>query len=494
MIPRPVQYLAFFLIVATWCHAARPNILFLSVDDMSCDSVGVYGSRLKDTTPHIDRLATQSLRFQYAHVVVGNCMPGRNVMFSGLYPHNNGVEGFYQIKSPKYPVLCDLMKDGGYFTAIRGKVAHSTPYTPYPWDLILDHVEGQKLHNKDVESYYTSTRQGIQASQDANKPFCLLVNISDPHKPFYGVTGKGAPIEDPHKPSKTFTPESVPIPGFLTDTPEIRKELAHYYNSVRRADDAVGRVLQALKDSGEEDNTVLMFLSDHGMPLPFAKTNVYHHSTWTPWIVRWPSVTRPNTVDRTHMISAIDLLPTLLDIAEIPHPQKLDGRSILPLLKGKAQKGRDMIFKEYNENSGAGRHPMRSVQTKRFSYIYNAWSDGTRRFKTATTGTASYRELKRLADSNPNMAERLRSFDFRDREEFFDYEKDPDALVNLINHPKYQKEIAKLQEALEDWMIETDDHLAKTFKNRDDESRVTAYMTRVEREAKERRRLRRKNR
>ena len=103
-------------------RGAKPaNILFITVDDMNCDSVGAFGCTLPDTTPNIDRLAAQGLRFKYAHVQVANCMPSRNVMFSGRYPHNNRVEGFYQVKDPDYPVLCDLMKQAGYFTAIRGK-------------------------------------------------------------------------------------------------------------------------------------------------------------------------------------------------------------------------------------------------------------------------------------------------------------------------------------------------------------------------------------
>ena len=105
----------------------RLNVLVITADDMSCDSVGVYGCRLKDTTPNMDRLAAASLRFNHAFVQVGNCMPSRNVMFSGRYPHNNGVEGFYQVRNT-YPVMADLMKAAGYYTGIRHKVTHSTPW------------------------------------------------------------------------------------------------------------------------------------------------------------------------------------------------------------------------------------------------------------------------------------------------------------------------------------------------------------------------------
>ena len=112
-------------LVAVSLQAAPPNILLITVDDMSCDSVGVFGCKLPGTTPNMDQLAAQSLRFEHAHVQVGNCMPSRNVMFSGLYPHNNKVEGFYQVKNPGWPHMADLMKKAGYYTGIRGKVTHS---------------------------------------------------------------------------------------------------------------------------------------------------------------------------------------------------------------------------------------------------------------------------------------------------------------------------------------------------------------------------------
>ena len=254
-------------------HAAPVNILIITVDDMSADSVGAFGCKLPGTTPNIDRLAGQSLSFAHAHMTVGNCMPGRNVMFSGLISHNNKVEGFYQVRNPGWPHLVDLMKEAGYFTGIRGKVSHSTPYQPYAWDIDLDTLpDGTRAHIKDARSYGISTAHGIAKAKVAGKPFCLSVNVSDPHKPFWSVVKGGG--KDPHVPSRIFTAGEVPIPGFLFDDPKVREELALYYSSVRRADDCVGEILQALEASGEANNTVVMFLSDHGMPLPFAKTQL----------------------------------------------------------------------------------------------------------------------------------------------------------------------------------------------------------------------------
>ena len=480
--------LAFLLLSPGPADGAKPNLLLITVDDMSCDSVGVFGCKLRGTTPHIDRLARESLRFGHAHVQVGNCYPSRNVMFSGRYPHNTGVEGFYQIKPIKFPVLCDLMKAGGYYTAIRGKVSHSTPYQPYPWDADLTiGPDGSKLHLKDVPSYGECTQRGIAEAKAAGKPFCLNINISDPHKPFWKPN-------DPHKVSRIFRSEEVPIPGFLFDHPDVRKELALYYTSVRRADDAVGAILQALEKSGQKDHTIVMFLSDHGMPLPFAKTQLYHHSTRTPWIIRWPGVTEAGSVNKSHMISAVDLLPTMLEMAGLKTPDGLDGRSFVPVMKGQKQDGRHAVFKVYNENAGGNRHPIRGLQTRKHLYLFNPWSDGQNVFRTATNGTATYRQMKKLAATDQKIAARLATMDHRSVEELYDVETDPDCLHNLAGEESHQEIKRTLQARLRRFMEESNDHALAPFLKRDDPAVLAVYMKKVQDESVQRRATRRKGR
>lgn len=468
--------------------AAPPrNVLLITVDDMSADSVGAFGCQLADTTPHIDRLAERGLRFDLAHVQVGNCMPSRNVMWSGLYPHHNRVEGFYQVKDAKHLHLVDLMKGAGFFTAIRHKVSHSTPYSPYAWDLVLDELaNGKKADVKEPASYGASVRTGIAAARAASKPFCLVINIADPHKPFYAEGRKGETIEDPNRPTRVFTPDEVPIPGFLFDDPVVRKELAHYYSSVRRADDGVGEVLAALEESGEADETLIIFLSDHGMPLPFAKTQLYHHSTRTPLIVIWPGVTKPGSIDTHHMVSAVDLLPTLLEILEVEHHAEMDGRSFAPLLHGKVQSGRDFVIKQYHENAGASRDPMRGIQTRELLYLFNPWSNGERVMATATTGTPTYRRMAVLAKSNSELAARHDLYRHRVPEELYDIANDPDCLHNLIDDPSRQAELNELRSQLEAWMVDVGDPILDTFRNRDDPVVRERFVAAQEQEAEAR--------
>ena len=461
---------SFALLVVVAAAEAQPNVLIITVDDMSADSIGSYGCPIDNISPHMDGLVRSGLRFQFAHVQVGNCMPGRNVMWSGLYPHNNEVEGFYQVRQPKHKHLVDLMKQAGYFTAIMGKTTHSTPYHPYPWDAILDvAVDGSSYDKKNPSHFGEATARGIAAAVKAKKPFCLMLNVSDPHKPFF--SGEG----DKNQPSMIIDTDDVPVPGFLFDDPVVRQELALYYSSVSRADDCVGQILDSLKKSGAEDNTVVVFLSDHGMPLPFAKTQLYHHSTHTPLAIRWPGTTKPNTIDAQHMVSAVDLTPTILEIvgADVP---KLDGRSFAPLLQGESQQRRDFVVKEYNENSGRSRDPIRAVQTKKYLYLANAWSNGTRVFATATTGTQTFKRMADLAKSETYLAGRLAMYKYRVPEEFYDIEHDPDCLHNLIDSPAHQKMIEQQRQRLLQWMKQTNDHMLECFREFDDPDARESYV------------------
>ena len=486
------------LLVFVLAHALRafvpppPNLILLTVDDMSCDSVGVYGCKLKGTSPRMDRLASQSIRFEHAHVTVGNCMPCRNVMFSGLYSHNNKVEGFYQVKDPGWPHMADLIKEAGYYVAIRGKVSHSAPYQPYAWDEDLTNLpDGGKAHLKDANSYGESTARGIANAKKAGKPFFLSVNISDPHKPFWSQVRGGK--EDPHVPSRIFKANEVPVPGFLFDDPKVREELALYYSSVRRADDCVGAVLDALEKSGQANNTMVVFLSDHGMPLPFAKTQLYHHSTRTPLMIRHPQLVRPGTVDKRHMVSVVDLLPTILDALGIASPKRLDGRSFFPLLKGEKQDGRTYVIKEYNENAGRSRDPMRAVQTKKYLYLFNPWSNGERVFATATNGTMTCKRMIELAKTDGKLAARLDLYRHRVPEELYQVDQDPDCLINLIAHPGHQDELKKLRSILTKWMVKSEDPLIEPFRKREDAAFVEAYVQRLEQESAARRSKKPKN-
>jgi len=189
----------------------------------------------------------------------------------------------------------------------------------------------------------------------------------------------------------------------------------------------------------------------------------------------------------------VDMLPTLLNIVGAKYPARLDGRSFLPLIRGKTQIGRDHVFKEYNENAGASRDPMRAVQTKRYLYIFNPWSNGQRVFATATTGTVTYRRLVALAKQDTRLAKRLDLYKHRVPEELYDVANDPDCLINLIADAKHQVALPSLRSELEGWMKRTKDPMLEVFGKRKDEIFREEYVQKVEKEALDRRKNRRGN-
>jgi N-sulfoglucosamine sulfohydrolase len=462
------------------------NLLIITVDDMSADSVGAFGCPLAGTTPQIDRLAAQGMSFQRAHVVVANCMPSRNALLSGLYPHTSGVEGFDQVPGAKHKHLADVMQGAGYLTAIQGKVSHTTPYSPYPaWDLKLDHApDGSKRDAHAPKSYRESMTQALEAARAAGKPLFALMNIIDPHKPFYGEGLKGMPSTEANKPTRVFSAAEVPVPKALFDDPVVRAETARYFSSVRRADDSVGEILAALDASGQRERTLVVFLSDHGMALPFIKTQLYHRSTHTPLIIQVPGLTTPGSQEREHMVASTAIMPTLLEMLDLPAPPGMQGSSFKPLLTGAPVAGHEHVIKEYNMNSGGALNPMRAVQNKQFLYIFNPWSDGKREMATATLGTPTYRRMHELAASHPEIAARHDMFRHRVPEELYDVGKDPDCLHNLIAAPEHHEELRGLTATLETWMTTTKDPLLPTFQQRADKATLNAFAAGLEARSK----------
>jgi N-sulfoglucosamine sulfohydrolase len=264
--------------------------------------------------------------------------------------------------------------------------------------------------------------------------------------------------------SRHYEPNEVDVPGFLPDLPEVRREIAQYYTSVHRCDETVGEILRALEESGMSGNTVVMFLSDNGMALPFAKTNCYLTSTKTPWIVRWPGRVKQGTVDAEHVISGIDFMPTILDAAGLPQVAGMDGTSFLSVLLGERQPRRQYVVTVFHETSGKREYPMRCIQDKRFGYIFNAWADGDTVFKNESQSGLTMKAMKAAADTDEAIAARVKLFLYRVPEEFYDFAEDPNALKNLIGEPAYVREVERLRGMLLSEMTRTRDPLLDKFR------------------------------
>ena len=198
------------------------NILLITADDMNWDAVGAYGCPVAGTTPNLDRLASEGLRFEYAHITIAVCQPSRSALMTGRYPHNSGGEGFFSLRKPGVPILPDLLRRGGYRVGILGKVPHSTPYADFEWDMAYDQSELGMGRNPEV--YYRHAGAFVRDAAQQGRPFFLMANSHDPHRPFYGNDReewyRGDPPAVP--PSRTFESQEVRTPGFLPDFPDVR--------------------------------------------------------------------------------------------------------------------------------------------------------------------------------------------------------------------------------------------------------------------------------
>lgn len=457
--------------------AAKTNVLLITVDDMNYDSLGVTGCKVANISPHIDKLSSQGIRFDKAHVTIAVCQPTRAVWMTGLYPFHNGALGFQKIK-PGIKTLPEVLEDEGYFNGIMAKVPHVVPSRAKHWHHV---VKANELGvGREPTLYYKHAKAFLAKAKEQGKPFFLMANSQDPHRPFANSDQENARTRrknrnpnNPKVPPKPheypeelhpYKPADVTVPGFLPDLPLVRLEMSEYYTSVRRADAITGAVLRALDESGMADNTIVMFKSDHGMPLPFAKTNCWYHSTRTPWIVRWPSKIKPGRVDDQHFVSGVDLMPTVLDALEIKSQVKMDGRSFLPVLLGKEQAGRETVYTTFHTTAGGNGYEMRSIYSERHYYIYNSWSNGKAVFRNESQSGRTMKAMNVAAKTDAAVAARVKHFVYRTPDEMYDYQTDRDALKNLTDDPKFAAAKRKLQERMLNQMETLEDPLLARFK------------------------------
>jgi N-sulfoglucosamine sulfohydrolase len=456
-------FAALLLALSPALHAAdKPNIVFITADDMNFDSSDVYSGPIKDLTPNLDRLAADGMRFHYAYSTVAVCQPVREIMHSGLYPHRNGAMGFFPLK-PEVRTLNQQLHDAGYLISMLGsKHPHYQPAEKFCVDF------SRSQNGRHPSQLYAATKEFLALAKTQGKPFFHHVNCSDPHRPFIGAGGPND-LAGGEPPTRWVKPAEVTgVPGFLENLSEVRRELASYYTSCRRLDDSVGAVLRALDDAGLRENTIVMFYGgDHGMSFPFAKSNDYENSSRGALILRWPGVIKPGAVDTRHLVSTIDFTPTLLEAVGAPAIPGIDGRSFLPAIKGGQMTGWDRVFTFYNSNVARLWVPMRCIRTKERAYIWNAWSNGKLQYHAENMAGVTWKAMLAAAATNPAIKARTDFYLYRVPEEFYDLTGDPCERRNLIAVPERQSEIAAMRAELLALLRRTGDPLAEAFAHRD---------------------------
>jgi N-sulfoglucosamine sulfohydrolase len=436
----------------------RPfNILFMTADDMNGSMPGWMGNPLKPT-PNMDAFAATAHQFPNNHDAAPICQPSREAMMTGLWPQRSGGLGFNPINEG-VPTLATVLKKKGYFIAALNKIEHMQPRSCFPWDYSTnDSGRNPPMIEEEVA-------EAIKQAQ--GKPFFINCNMRDPHRPWPGLNGnkgngnkgngkKSSHIdENPDDVTNKITAEQVTVPSFLEDLPGVREELAIYYNAVQRLDLSFGKAMAALQASGEMGRTIVLFVSDHGMPFPLSKATCYRNGSWCPVTIRWPGMGAPQSFGE--LTQSIDIMPTLLDLLGVEKPE-MDGRSWMPLIQGAKQDNRDYIINNVNGVSNGDQFPMRVVQTEKSALIVTPWSNGKNQFHGIDSmGGRSFPAMKEAAQTDPRIKKRVDQYIIGYPMAFYDLVADPDQRKNVIDDPAHQTEIKRLQDILMKYMVSTND-------------------------------------
>ena len=419
----------------------RMNLLLITADDLDWSIPGFMGG-MPGLMPNLDALAVRSHRFVNNRTVAPICMPSREALMTGLLPHRSGGTGFTPVNLGT-PTLPSLLQAQGYYAGAVHKVDHMLPYECFQWDYIQ--------HSKDRSTLIQANgaRVIIEETRNGKKPFFVNCNSNDPHRPFYGSPGAAKVDHDqtgPYKIAREIQPNEVRIPPTLEDLPDIRKELAQYWNSAQRLDIAIGKILQVLHESGERDNTVVMFCSDHGMPLPFAKATCYDHGTRVPVLISWPGMGAPKEFDQ--LTTHCDILPTLLDLLGFEAPQGLDGKSWVPMMSGSKGPVRDVVVTYVNTLSSGYAYPTRAIQDNRYSLIFSPWADGVLKYRSESMLGLTFNAMAEAAKTDPKIAARVEQCTRGAQMAFYDLKADPGQRHNLIADRRHAARIAKMTDQL----------------------------------------------
>jgi arylsulfatase A-like enzyme len=444
------------LFISDICVAQqKPNILWIVAEDMG-PQLGCYGTE-EIRSPNIDSLAERGMRFTHAFTVTPVCSTSRSSFMTGMYACSINAQNHRSFRPQGdidqgtnplpdgVKILPHWLKDNGYFTANVVQLSDDPEEQFFrgtgKTDWNFQHP-GKAFDSKNWNDL------------QKNQPFFAQINFPETHR--------GGAWDNAHNViEQAADPAKVSIPPYYPDHPLTREVFAQYYNAVMSLDKKVGYVLKKLEEDGLADNTIVIFMGDHGRAMVRGKQWPYDSGLRVPLIIAWPkgittpSLYRGGTVS-DRLIESIDVSATILSFAGIPKPEKMQGRV---LLGSQAKPKRALVFGMRDRGDETVLR-IRTVRDRKYRYIRNFMPEKpflqTNRYKEFQYPIIHLmRYLNEKGQLTPVQARLLAPS--RPAEELYNLEEDPHETVNLIGDPTYSKTAARLRSALEKWMVEVND-------------------------------------
>jgi N-sulfoglucosamine sulfohydrolase len=444
--------LSFLLPASRGAEAAdRPHIVMFLSDDHGLDFVGCYGNDAI-RTPNIDRLAGQGCRFTNMYAASPTCTPSRSVIYTGLYPARNGAMGNHTQTRPDVKSLPHYLEPLGYRVVLANKT-HVQPPQAFPFEYLPatlpDDPQQPRRYRREgldveaVDAFLKSHRE-----EHPDQPLCLILADNAPHVIW--------------EKNRIYDPEALPLPPYIVDTPITRKAMANYYQDITTMDERLGRVSESLDRHGYGEDTVFIYTTDQGSEWPRCKWTVYDTGIHVPFIVRWPGRLAPGSTSDV-LLSFVDVVPTLVELAGGEPVAGLDGVSFVSVLQGESPRLHGFVFASHTRDGDMNVFPQRGVTDGRYKFVLNLLPENE--------FTTHFTKVKGIPQSHHAVWETWLAKAMKDLaaarvvdlivthppEEFYDTQSDPYEMQNLIHDPQHAERIERMRSSLRKWMEDQND-------------------------------------
>jgi len=423
--------------------SARPNFLLIIADDLTWRDLGSTGSP-DVKTPNIDRLAQEGISLRAMFTPAPTCSPLRHALYTGLFPIRSGAYPNHTMVDPPTRSIFSYLKALGYRVGLQGK-SHVHPPESFPFEMISPDADNAAAFAQFI-------------GRDRTQPWLAVFASHDPHGPWT------------RGPQDLYDPAKITVPPYLHDDATTRNNLAAYFAEITELDTQVGARLAAVDASGQRDNTLVLFLSEHGGSMPYAgKWSLYDNGIRAAAFARWPGHIKPGSTSKA-LIQYVDVTPTFIaaaggDPATIHtgspdangHPG-FDGRNFLKVLRGKSNHLREVVFAQHTTVGIKGYkepYPIRAARNARYKYIRNLAPQDTHDI--AGIHGDVIESWRSDAKNSPKLAARVEWLSRRPAEEVYDLKNDPFETKNLAGDPRLATVQAELSGKLDAWMAQQGD-------------------------------------